>query len=297
MIDLSTLRYFIAVAETGSFTQAALQFGMSRPVITKSIRRLEDQVGKYLFERTMRSATLTAAGEVLLAEARAAVQGIAIATHKARRISDEQRATLRIGLCWSAVPAKQHIGRAFDALRADWPDIDIPFTSCKRNLQSQALRSGEIDVGFMVLNRSDCDGLTWRTLARAPLMVWIPPSWGFTNPVIRLEELRNRPWILASPTLSPDLHALQMSLCRGVGFEPRLAAYFEDPVVGRMMRACEQGAAFIHKWDTWAEDPAAKEIFGVSPFFSCELVVAWATDAASRHIDDLVAHLLSTSAE
>ncbi len=70
MLKLDRLSYFMAVATTGSFTQAAQQLGVTKAVVSAQVARLEEEVGASLFLRTTRSVTLTEDGELLLGHTR-----------------------------------------------------------------------------------------------------------------------------------------------------------------------------------------------------------------------------------
>jgi DNA-binding transcriptional LysR family regulator len=74
--DTLLLRAFVAVAETGSFTRAAERIGRTQPAVTLQIKRLEELLGRALVARTSRHAALTAAGEILLPAARAALAAL-----------------------------------------------------------------------------------------------------------------------------------------------------------------------------------------------------------------------------
>ena len=71
MFDQRHLRAFIAVAETGSVSRAAVNLGYSQPAITQQIRHMEHELGVFLFERDSLPLRLTAAGRerLLVAEA------------------------------------------------------------------------------------------------------------------------------------------------------------------------------------------------------------------------------------
>src|SRR5439155_11167476 len=84
-VETRELRYFVAVAEELHFGRAAERLGIAQPPLSRAIRRLEHRMGVTLLERTSRSARLTAAGEVLLAEGRAALEAVAAATRRTRR--------------------------------------------------------------------------------------------------------------------------------------------------------------------------------------------------------------------
>ncbi|MEE7567807.1 LysR family transcriptional regulator, partial [Xanthomonas sp. Kuri4-3] len=69
-MELRHLRYFLAVAEAGTFTQAALRVGIGQPPLSQQIQALERELGTALFHRTHSGATLTEAGEAFLVEVR-----------------------------------------------------------------------------------------------------------------------------------------------------------------------------------------------------------------------------------
>src|SRR5437879_2610806 len=86
MSDLETrqLRYFLAVAEELHFGRAAERLGMAQPPLSRAIRELERQLGVALLERTTRQVRLTAAGKVLLRDARTALDAVSAADQRAR---------------------------------------------------------------------------------------------------------------------------------------------------------------------------------------------------------------------
>src|SRR5207244_3985197 len=85
LMELRHLRYFVAVAEEGSFLRAASRLRVAQPALSKQIRDLEREVGVKLFERLPRGARVTPAGEDFLRNSRNALESAARAVATARR--------------------------------------------------------------------------------------------------------------------------------------------------------------------------------------------------------------------
>src|SRR3974390_2819720 len=70
VVELRHLRYFVAVADAGTFTHAAERMYVAQPTLSQQIRRLEEMVGAPLLQRRREGVRLTPAGSVLLGESR-----------------------------------------------------------------------------------------------------------------------------------------------------------------------------------------------------------------------------------
>jgi DNA-binding transcriptional LysR family regulator len=89
-IDLKHLRYFVAVADEGTFTRAAARLAMTQPALSRAIRTLENAVGTALFVRQPQGVSLTAAGRQLCSDARALVEAAEAALTRATRLGREE---------------------------------------------------------------------------------------------------------------------------------------------------------------------------------------------------------------
>ncbi|MFF3334594.1 LysR family transcriptional regulator [Streptomyces sp. NPDC002888] len=157
------LRYFVAVAEELNFARAAERLGISPPPLSRAIRQLESELGAVLFERTTHSVALTPAGEVLLAEARFALEALEAAGRRARRAADEPKLVLAMKADGDAGLLEAILARYASEPAA----LPVTFRLCAWQEQSRLLRQGEADVA-LVYEPYDRTGLDAETLAVEP---------------------------------------------------------------------------------------------------------------------------------
>ena len=96
-MDLRQIRYFIAVADARNFSRAAERLHVSQPPLSIQIKRLEDEIGVRLFERSPRGVELTAAGALFYEDAKAALARLDSAKKRARQAELGEVGTLAIG--------------------------------------------------------------------------------------------------------------------------------------------------------------------------------------------------------
>lgn len=101
-MEIEQLRQFMAIVQTENFTRAADIIGLSQPALSRSIARLEEELGQPLFERKARSLDLTEAGKLLQAKAR---QIIALVDDAKAEISDDgESGQIRVGAIPTIAP-------------------------------------------------------------------------------------------------------------------------------------------------------------------------------------------------
>lgn len=142
-IELRHLRYFIAVFEELHFGHAAERLHISQPPLSQAIRRLEDELGVALLERTSRVVAPTEAGRVFAEEARAVLAAVDTAIAEARRAGGAHVA-VRIG-CVSDLPISQLL-RFLVALKKRETSRFVTHL-LTRDEVVRHLRRGELDLG------------------------------------------------------------------------------------------------------------------------------------------------------
>ncbi|WP_373078191.1 LysR family transcriptional regulator [Zhongshania sp.] len=247
MIEITLLEHFIAVANASSFTRAAVQLHISQPVLSRSIKRLEEKVGTALLERTSRKVALTAAGEAFLSEAYFIIERLKIAANDARRIGNGFTEKLRIRVCPSVNWHAQEISHAIRRFQGKWPDVQVEISPLMSVNQAAALLAADIDIGFINLEEVDCTDLEHKHITSVVPCVAVPSSWKLPKSGVTLFELRDRPWMIPDPKLAPSAYDKFSKVCRSTGFEPQIAVFAEDGATGAIQVACGLGAAFVEQ--------------------------------------------------
>ena len=103
-MEIHQLRYFLAVAETGSFTAAAKRCHVAQPSLSQQVRRLEEQTGFRLFDRLPKGAALTDAGRALLPRARRILADVADAAAAVADDLETGRGALVVGAIPTMAP-------------------------------------------------------------------------------------------------------------------------------------------------------------------------------------------------
>jgi DNA-binding transcriptional LysR family regulator len=165
-LDLRLVGYFVAVADHRHFGRAAAALLVAQPSLSRQIRRLEQQMGVRLFDRTPQSTRLTEAGEVFLPRAKALLRSATQAIAQARDAAQPSR--IAIGYTTSMI-----ITPAVRALRREHPDADVQTVHLDWNQPRDALLDHRVDAVVCALPFST-DQLRVTILYDEPRVVLVP---------------------------------------------------------------------------------------------------------------------------
>jgi DNA-binding transcriptional LysR family regulator len=221
MIELRQFRQFIAVAEELSFRRAAERLNMAQPPLTATIKRIEDEVGAILIERTNRIERLTEAGRVFLDEARKTVHQAEHAMLCAQRAGAGLTGTLRISFVASA--AREILPSILLRFREHYPAVRLELREAMTAQQVALLANGESDLGFVIPPLQEVGNLQVELIARNRLVAALPDGHQLAAAdQIALSDLAQEPWILFSARQGPGLHRIIHAACAKAGFTPRI---------------------------------------------------------------------------
>jgi len=170
-MDTRQLEIFVAVAEELNFTRAARRLFAVQSTVSAAIRSLEDDLGTTLFTRSTRRVELTPAAEVLLVEARAALDAIDRMRTTAADSAAGLRGRVRVGILTNL--DVDYLADLFGTFLERYPLVDLCLNVSPTGSSGLAddVRHGRLDVAFTGLAPSDLPGLKTYLLARAAFVV------------------------------------------------------------------------------------------------------------------------------
>lgn len=162
-MDLNHVAVFAKVVELGSFTAAAAQLGLPKSSVSRTITRLEDELGVRLLQRTTRKLNLTEAGLAYFERARVALTGLEEAAAAATNMSSEPRGTVRLTTAGDG--SVFNLGERVSRFVRKYPlvHVDISFTSRFVDLVAEgfdlAIRAGKLRDSSLVARKIGSDSL------------------------------------------------------------------------------------------------------------------------------------------
>jgi DNA-binding transcriptional LysR family regulator len=149
-MELGELKVFVTVATERSFSRAAIKLCRTQPAVSQAVRRLEDDLGELLFDRSMKSAKLTQAGDALLPEAIRLLRMADEAMATVRQLSARDRAVLRIGGDESDA---HNLLPALSILLLQQPHVSVEFRWVTDLDVLAEVGAGTIDIGITARER------------------------------------------------------------------------------------------------------------------------------------------------
>ncbi len=228
MPSLRQIRYFLSVAEHGSFTAAADALFVAQPALSRQIAGLEAELGFALFERLPRGVLLTAAGQLYRERMSALEAELRNAAAAGKYLSRGEAGVLRL-LHSSSLPVPGFMPWIRSLLDAS-PDLQIDLDRMSSEQQILELAAGRADAGLVrlpVLRREP--GVEWFPLPAERLFVALPKGHVLARQAqLRLADLAEFPFVSAVHRERGGLARRVTDLCLLRGFVPRLA-----PVISR----------------------------------------------------------------
>lgn len=193
-MELQQLRYFLAVAQTGSFTVAARTCFVSQPSLSSQIAKLEAELGGPLIERNRQGARLTKSGELFRVRAAEALRQLESGRFEIEQLNGLTRGTVTLGClpttgAYLLPPLLKAFGKAH-------PEIEVILREESSPQLARMLRQSEVDLAIMD-EAGLGNGLRSAVLFSEPLLIVVPPKHRFASRKrMALKVLAEEPLIL-----------------------------------------------------------------------------------------------------
>jgi DNA-binding transcriptional LysR family regulator len=243
-VELRQLRYFIAVAEEGSFSRAAGRLHVSQPPLSTQIKGLEDELGVQLLARSNRGVSLTPAGSVFFEEVRTVLARLEHAKKATLRASRSDIGMLSIGFV--SIADYGILPPALKKFRSNYPLVEVQLHELTTDAQVRELRAARLDLGIG-LGPVDEPDLEFERVLREELVLAAPSGHPAAKGegALDLRALSKENFIVPPREIAPGLYDLIISHCRSFGFAPRITQHARQMQTVISLVSCGMGFALV----------------------------------------------------
>jgi LysR family hydrogen peroxide-inducible transcriptional activator len=194
-MNLRELQYLVAVDEERHFHKAAERCFVSQPTLSGQLKKLEDELGVLLVERTNRQVAMTEVGRVVADKARNVLAEVKAIREVAETFQDPLAGELHLGLIPTVAPYLLPLIMA--PLHRGFPKLKLWLHEYQTGILLQKLRRAELDLLILALP-VDTDEFAALNLYLEPFQLAVPRASGsdFAQPVIGLGDLEDREVLL-----------------------------------------------------------------------------------------------------
>jgi DNA-binding transcriptional LysR family regulator len=249
-VELRHLRYFVAVAEELHFRKAAERLHVAQPAVSEQVRKLEQELGVKLFDRSQRSVALTIAGAALLEEARRVLRQAEVAQQAARTAGAQATTRLRIGCLADSLPAS--VPRALRHLAVAAPRVQVDVTTGPSLRLIEEVRARRLDAVVTSLP-APTSGLRATPLGDEGAVIVLPATHPrAVDATIALKRLAPERLVVLPRDTNPAFHNAIVAMCHRAGLSPTFVEVSESRVE-HVLLAVAAGAGLAVLPETAAE--------------------------------------------
>lgn len=224
-MDITQLRYFISVAQTLNFTEAARRSGVTQPLISHHIVELEKQLGGKLFLRDRHKVTLTDAGSRFLPTAMDLVDLADKAVFQFRQDQLGQTGHLSI---MSLTTSSAVLSEALAAFAKRYPSITVDINVAPGRRQISAMNDNRYDFHFAALKMVPVgETYDWVVTHSDCLCVVFPASHPLAREPLDFARLADERFISIAPSDGPALYDWMREVCRARSYTPNVVYQYD----------------------------------------------------------------------
>lgn len=239
-ISLDRLRTLVAIADLGSFAEAARALHLAPPTVSLHVADLEARIGAPLLTRKRGQVRPTTIGDTLLERARRLLAEADQALDDVQRQVQGLSGRVRLGASTGAIA--HLLPSALETLGRHHPGIDVQVAVLTSQETLQRLNDGTLDVGLVALPQPPIDGLVIKPWRRDPVMAFLPASWQAPARVTPA-WLADRALILNDTTTRLSRQTGEWFAAAGLNPRPRIQLNYNDAI--KSLVAAGYGATLL----------------------------------------------------
>jgi DNA-binding transcriptional LysR family regulator len=272
-MDLRQLRYLVALADEAHFTRAAERMHIAQPALSQQIRRLEDEVGLALVDRSTRRVALTEAGALLVDRARRVLGEVDAARAELADLAGVRAGHLVIGAMQSLGPFDLSILLA--AFHATYPAVELTVQEEVSDALLAMVRADAVDLAFVSLaERVDQDGLETHRLLTEPLVVLLPARHRLAaRKRVRMAELAGERFIAFRE--GAGLRRILTVAAHDAGFDAQIAFETNEVERARALASRGLGVTIVPESDAHRHGPEVAAVPLHRPALTRDVTLVW----------------------
>ena len=272
-MELRQLRYLVALADERNFTRAATRTHVAQPALSQQIRRLEDELGLRLVERTTRQVAITDAGNLLVARARRILAELDAANGELLALKGLRSGHVRVGTMHTMGPIDVSLVLAIFHER--YRGIELTVREQSSEELADMLRNDELDLAFLsVTERIESHGLGLHQLLLEELVVLLPVEHRLAKRRrLRIDELEGEEFI--SFREGARLRELLFTAAREAGFRPNVKLESNESARIRRLVSRGMGVAILPRSDAVAPGADVAVLALSGPPLARDITLAW----------------------
>lgn len=195
-LSLKQIRYFIATADSGQVSLAAIALNVSQSAVTSAIKQLEDGLGVSLFRRHASGVMLTAQGARFLLHARNIMAAVSAAERAPLSEDTALSGTVNVGVTYTVLG--YFLPRHYARFSRSHPNIRLELHELPRAALENGLLDGSLDIAVMLVsNLQERKQLAYETLLRSRRRLWLPAEHKLlSTDAITLENIASEPYAM-----------------------------------------------------------------------------------------------------
>jgi DNA-binding transcriptional LysR family regulator len=218
-LSLRQFRYFLATAEAGQVSQAAVGLNVSQSTVTAALQQLEATLGVELFRRSPAGMELTVEGARFLSHAREVMAAVGAAKRAQLTQTTSVKGLIRVGLTYTV--AGYFLPRHYSRFVRNYPDVQVQLFELPRTAIEIGLKDRTLDIAVMLVsNLRDRAAIASETLLRSRRRLWLPADHSMLQAErIDLAEVSKAPYIVLSVD---EAHQTASRYWEPTGFRPNV---------------------------------------------------------------------------